>query len=94
MSKLFWAYNDLKVNFRAVFSYFYLFRFRTQVSHQKSLNIFLRPLYSVYNDMTEDFFYAKSLMGTPHDSIFFTDFFFQLRSRAQEDIQIKFASVS
>ena len=44
--------------------------------------------------MTEDFFYAKSLMGTPLDSIFFHRFFFQLRSRAQEDIQIKFASVS
>ena len=65
-----------EVHFRAIFSYFYLFRFRTQVSHQKSLNIFLRPLYSVYNDMTEDFFMPKVLWEHHSIQFFFTDFFF------------------
>ena len=44
----------------------------------------------VFDDMTEEFFFVKTLMGTPLDSKFFTHKkFFQLPSLAQGGIQIK-----
>ena len=64
-----------KVHFRAIFSSFHYIWSSTQASHQKSLNIYLRTLYSVYNDMHQDFFFVKIPMGTPLDSFFLHSFF-------------------
>ena len=64
-----------KVHFRAIFSSFYYIRSSTQASHQKSLKIYFRTLYSIYNDMNEDFFFVKIPMRTPFDSIFLHRFF-------------------
>ena len=49
-----------------------------QENHQTSLKIFLRTIHSCFfNDMTEDFFFrAKSHMGVPLESFFFTQIFF------------------